>query len=120
MGHGNKCGRICLASINAYHRIHPESFFKRELKASELEHARKTLVFVGFCEMFPFLGKEEDYYTALKMVDSDVDGFYEMIHKGEMENIKSELAGIKKKIDRKQLGEFKKYYKEEMKKIRKL
>ncbi len=69
----------CVVSLNAYHRISKESFFRRHMKPKEIELMKNTLVVRGFVLFRPLVSRAEDYFLVLKMIEGDVDGIYELL-----------------------------------------
>jgi len=107
---------LCLAAINAYHRIYPGSFFGRVLEISDLENAKSSLVFMAFRKTAPDV-KEDEYFLVLKAIEKDVDGFYKMIITGEREGIIVKIEQARKETDKDTLEKFMKYLKEEKEKL---
>ncbi|UCC91244.1 MAG: hypothetical protein JSV39_02910, partial [Candidatus Aenigmatarchaeota archaeon] len=64
---------LCLISLNAYHRISRNSFFRRILEAKDLEHARNSLVFHGFSRLSEIAKENKDYFVILRLIERDID-----------------------------------------------
>ncbi len=109
--------RACLISLNAYHRISRDSFFRRILEAKDLEHAKNSLVFHGFSKLSGLAKESKDYFIILKMIESDIDGVYEMLKTGEIGELREKFEKLKSKTSKETLEEFEKYFLEEEKKI---
>jgi len=107
----------CLVSLNAYHRIYPNSFFRRILEIPDLEHARNSLVFLGFSKLVPLTKEKKDYFIILKSIEQDVDGTYEMLGSGNNESFRKEFEKLKSGIEKGLLKKFEKYFIEEKKKV---
>lgn len=107
----------CLISLNAYNRIYPDSFFRKPLKKKDLEFAKKTLVFKGFCKLSELAKEEKDYFLILRMIEHDVDGVYGMIATGDIESFREKFEELKSRTDKQILDKFHSYFNEEMKKL---
>ena len=108
---------LCLVSLNAYHRISQDSFFRRILEAKDLESARNSLVFRGFSKLSGFAKESKDYLIILKLIESDVDGVYEMLRTGSTEKSREKFEKLKRETAKETLEEFEKYFTEEERKI---
>lgn len=108
---------VCFHSLNAYHKISPQSFFGKILRRDEIRHARDSLVFRAFCKAFPLAKSEEDYLVILKIIEDDVDGACELILTGNTGDIGKRMDRIKKELSEKTTGDFKKYFNEEKSRV---
>jgi hypothetical protein len=108
---------LCLISLNAYHRISKDSFFRRVLEANELEHARNSLVFHGFSKLSELAKESRDYLIILRLIEQDVDGVYEMLGTGNIEKFREKFEKLKSEIESGILEKFEKFFAEEEKKI---
>ncbi|MEE9323776.1 MAG: hypothetical protein V3U72_04485 [Candidatus Aenigmarchaeota archaeon] len=108
---------LCLISLNAYHRISKDSFFRRILEAKDLEHTRNSLVFLGFSELSGLAKERKDYFIILKLIEQDVDGVYGMLSRGEKESFRGKIEKMKRETAKETLEEFEKYFTEEEGKI---
>jgi hypothetical protein len=108
---------VCLISLNAYHRIFPDSFFRRILEAKELEHVRNSLVFHGFSRLAGLAKERKDYFIILKIIEQDVDGIYEMLRTGRIEIFGAIIEKLRWEIESELLVKFERFFIEEEKKI---
>ncbi|MCK4336183.1 MAG: hypothetical protein KAW40_05685 [Candidatus Aenigmarchaeota archaeon] len=108
---------LCLISLNAYHRISPESFFRRTLEIPDLEHARNSLVFHGFSKLSELANESKDYFLILKLIEQDVEGVYEMLSTGNIEKFREKFEKLKSETGSENLEKFEKYFTEEKGKI---
>ncbi len=108
---------LCLVSLNAYHRISQDSFFRRILEISDLESARNSLVFHGFSKLSELAKESKDYFLILKLIEQDVEGVYEMLSTGNIENFREKFEKLKRETAKETLEEFEKYFTEEERKI---
>ena len=104
---------ICLVSLNAYHRIYPDSFFRRSLRKEDLGHARHSLVLLGFSKLAGLAKENKDYFIILKIIESNVDGVYEMIRTGRTESIGIQIERLRWEIESELLERFERYFREE-------
>jgi hypothetical protein len=109
--------RVCLVSLNAYHRIRPDSFFRRILKASDLRVAKNSLVFLGFSKLFKLAKERRDYLIILKLIERDVDGIYEMLNGKDIERFQENFKKLRSETESEILDKFEKYLSEEEGKI---
>ncbi len=107
----------CLISLNAYHKLYPNSFFRRLLQKDEILFAKNTLVFLGFSELLYLSRERKDYFLILKTIESDVDGVYEMLRTGEKKKLEERFEKLKTETKEETLNKFEKYFAEEEKKI---
>lgn len=110
-------GSICLISLNAYHRMYPNSFFRRVLEAEDLEHARNSLVFHGFSKLVPLAKEKKDYLVILRLIEQDVDGVYDMLRTENIEMFRKNFEKMKSEIESGLLEKFEKFFAEEEKRI---
>lgn len=110
-------GNLCLACLNAYHRIYPGSFFKRRLEAKEMEQARKSMVFIAFSELCGGAKDDKDCFFILRAIDKDPDRVYRMLMLNRDEQISRDMEGIRKSANKEDVDRFLKYLKEEKSKI---
>jgi hypothetical protein len=108
---------VCLVSLNAYHRIYPDSFFRRTLKKEDLEHARNSLVFLGFSKLHMLAKESKHYFIILKLIEQDVEGVCEMLLTEKTERLREKFEKIKNETKNEVLEKFKKYFAEEERKI---
>ena len=108
---------LCLISLNAYHRISKDSFFRRPLRKDDVPLAKNTLVFLGFSELLHLSKERKDYFLILKTIENDVDGVYEMLKTGEKEKFEESFEKLKTGAKEETLNKFEKYFAEEEKKI---
>ena len=107
----------CLISLNAYHKLYPNSFFRRPLRKDDVPLAKNTLVFLGFSELLHLSKERKDYFLILKTIENDVDGVYEMLKTGEKEKFEESFEKLKTGTKEESLNKFEKYFAEEEKKI---
>ncbi len=107
----------CAASLNAYLRIYPGSFFGRPLKTEEVALAKNALVCAGFETLAPLAASRKDYYSILWLVQHDVEGFFAMLSSGDRKALECRFADARKAADAKALDKFQKFYKQEEKKV---
>ncbi|GAG30045.1 unnamed protein product [marine sediment metagenome] len=108
---------LCLVSLNAYHRISKDSFFRRVLEANELEPARNSFVFHGFSKLSELAKESKDYLIILKLIEQDVDGVYGMLGTGNIEKFREKFEKLKSETGSEILEKFEKHFIEEKKKI---
>ncbi len=108
---------LCFISLNAYYRIYPDSFFRRILETSDLEHAKNSLVFHGFSKLAGIAKERKDYFIILKLIENDVDGVYEMLRTGEMGSFGSKIEKLRWEIESEILRKFERYFIEEERRI---
>jgi len=108
---------VCLISLNAYHRIYPNSFFRRTLETSDLEHAKNSLVFLGFSKLHKIAKERRHYFIILKLIEQDVEGVCEMLLTEKTERLRKKFEKLKNEIKNEVLDKFKKYFAEEERKI---
>lgn len=109
--------KLCFACLNAYHRIHPDSFFKRPLKAKERGQASKSMVFVAFSELAGRAKDEKDYFFILRAIDRDPDRIYRMLAVNEDDLIWDEIGKLRKEREKGTVEKFLRHYREEKAKL---
>ena len=108
---------LCLVSLNAYHRIYPQSFFRRILEIKDLENVRNSLVFQGFGRLAGLAKEKKDYFVILKLIESNVDAVYQMLRTGRVEGFSNEIERSRWETDSETLNTFEKYLREEEAKL---
>ncbi|NIO20445.1 MAG: hypothetical protein GTN76_06815 [Candidatus Aenigmarchaeota archaeon] len=110
-----------LVSINAYHRINPDSFFRRSISEEDVDHLGNTLVFLGFNEFKEFAKSEKEYYVVLKLIEKNIERVCEFLFSGKKrENFQKVFEDLKKEVEEEVLNDFAKFFKEEMNKLNKI
>ncbi len=97
----------CLAALNAYHEIKPNSFFRRKLKKEEMKHAENTLVVLGFIKLKVLTKDTSDFFVILKMIEDNVnDVFGLVIGEKEIDEFEIIFENEKRSIDKKDVEIF--------------
>jgi len=107
-----------LVSINAYNRLYPGSFFRRPLKAGDIQQARSSLVFVAFRMLAPLAKGTDDHFAILKAIEQDVEEIYCLLMAGDGKRLSCRFSEAKKAAEKKILERFERYFAEEKKKLR--
>ncbi len=108
---------LCMISLNAYHRIYPNSFFRRILRKDELEMARDSLVFLGFYRLLELAKEIKDYFLILRVIEQNVDEVCKMLWTGKGKVLRDKFKKLKTTADREVLDKFEECFAEEEKKI---
>jgi|GEM_PF-1780201 len=108
---------LCLVSLNAYHRISKDSFFRRILRKEDLGHAKNSLVFHGFSKLLGFARESKEYFIVLKLIEQNIDDICEMVYGGDAGDLREKFEKLKASTGKEILERFEKHFKEEKKKI---